>query len=205
VDLRRFVPGPKPPDLVDRLGLSGAPVFGSVGTMSNWYLREDTLRYLAALTRTFDRARILIVTRDDHATLRRDAEAAGIAPDRLSLTRADFADMPRLIRLFDAGVFFIRPALSKRGSAATKLAEFLACGVPVVINDGVGDSGGIVREGRVGVVLPAMDPQSVAQSLPEVRRVLDDGSMAERCQRVATERFDLEQAVEKYRTLYGRL
>lgn len=205
VDLDRFTPGAKEPELVRSLGLAGACVLGCVGTMSNWYMRHEMLRYLAYLTRLLDHTRVLIVTREDHHELEHDAERAGIPPGRLALAKADFNDMPLFIRLFDAGVFFIRPVLSKRGSAATKLAEFLGCGVPVVINDGVGDSGRIVRDGRVGVVLPRVDADVFDQSLQDVRGLLADGEAASRCRRVAHELFDLESGVDEYRRLYGRL
>ena len=107
--------------------------------------------------------------------------------DRLTICRAPFEDMPRYIRLFDAGLFFIKPSFSKRASAATKLAEFLGCGVPVLINDGVGDSGTIVRDGRVGVVLPALDSTTLADAVTRVRGVLSDPGVRERCRAVAKE------------------
>ncbi len=205
VDLDRFRPEPKDSELAGSLGLAGSCVLGSIGTVSNWYMRHEMLRYLAYLARSLDRARVLIVTREDHGRLRRDAEDAGVPADRLVITRADFADMPKLVRLFDAGVFFIRPALSKRASAATKLAEFLGSGVPVIINDGVGDSGDIVKQGRVGVVLPAVDADAFDRSLPAVRALLADNEVGRRCRQVATELFDVTHGVDKYRRLYARL
>ncbi len=205
VDLARFTPSEKNRGLLERLGLTGALVVGSVGTLSNWYLRTETLSYLASICREYPRAKVLMVTREDHEALRRDAVAAGIANDRLVLTETRFADMPQYTALFDLGVFFIRPALSKRGSAATKLAEFLACGVPVVINAGVGDSGEIVKSHRVGVVLEALDEVSVADSLRDVRRALDDKTLPARCRDVATAVFDIDVGVSRYCALYRSL
>lgn len=205
VDLERFAPSAKDPQLVSRLGLGGGFVLGCVGTMSNWYMRDEMLTYLGELARRFPSARLLIVTREEHDTLRRDASQRGVPLDRLILAAASFADMPRYTALFDAGVFFIRPALSKRGSAATKLAEFLACGVPVIINDGVGDSGEIVAADGVGVVLAGLDPASREQSLSAVEAALHDPAMRERCRRAAMERFDIRAGAARYRRLYERL
>ena len=205
VDLQHFKPGTKESELVRSLGLTGACVVGCVGTMSNWYMRHEMLQYLAYITRSVGRARALIVTREDHCNLQHDAERVGIPGDRLVFARADFADMPLFIRLFDVGMFFIRPVASKRGSAATKLAEFLACGVPVIINDGVGDSGNIVRQGRVGVVLPRVDVEAFERSLPDVRALLADREVAGRCRRLAHELFDVERGVHKYRRVYRLL
>ena len=204
-DLQRFSPGPKDADLAARLGLDGAPVIGCVGTMHNWYLRQEMIDGLATFTRAWPELRVLIVTRDERDALRADLERAGVPGARLTLTTATFEEMPRYVRLFDAGLFFIKPSFSKRASAATKLAEFLGCGVPIVINDGVGDSGAIVRDGHVGVVLSALGAGSFEAALPGVRAIVSDPSIRDRCRRVAMEIFDLDAGVERYRRLYRQL
>ncbi len=205
VDLQRFAPRPKDAQLLRQFGLEGAVVVGSTGTISNWYLRRETLTYLGRFAAARADVRVLFVTREDHDALRRDAVAAGVPADRLVLTKAGFDEMPALTALFDAGVFFIRPALSKRGSAATKLAEFLGCGVPVVINDGVGDSGSIVRSDHVGVVLDALDDVSMDGSFDAVQTMLDDVGMAGRCRAAAEMRFDVAKGIARYGELYRML
>jgi glycosyltransferase involved in cell wall biosynthesis len=205
-DLRRFSPGRKDPALLEALELGDARIIGCVGTMGNWYLRQEMIDALAYLAGNLENVRVLIVTRDDHAALRADLQRAGVPAERLVITRAGFADMPRYVRLFDAGLFFIKPSFSKRASAATKMAEFLGCGVPIIINDGVGDSGAIVRARQVGVVLPGpLEAGAVEGALPAVRAMMADPTMAERCRSTALELFDLGVGAERYRELYRRL
>jgi glycosyltransferase involved in cell wall biosynthesis len=204
-DLDRFRPGAPDAALRASLGLDGAVVIGYAGTLSNWYLRQETLAYLARLLQAFPSARVLCVTREDHDRLRADAVQAGVPADRLVLRRASFDQMPALLRLMQLGVFFIKPCFSKRASAATKLGEFLACGVPVVINDGIGDSGAIVRQGCVGVVLAEANAAQYDASLPEVARVLADPEMPARCRAVAEREFSLDRGVERYAALYERI
>jgi glycosyltransferase involved in cell wall biosynthesis len=205
VDLERFTPGPKDPALMRSLGLMGSTVIGCVGTMGNWYMRREMVDALGTLARSMSDLEILIVTRNDHETLRRDLEAAGVPRHRLALTSASFAEMPRYIRLFDAGLFFIRPSFSKRASTATKLGEFLACGVPVIINDGVGDSGAIVRARAAGIVLSELTPSRFQKVVCEIRSMLSDRSMSDRCRSTAEEIFDLKVGIERYRSLYRQL
>lgn len=204
-DLQAFSPGPKDKALVEALGLSGFCVVGCVGTMSNWYLRQAMLEYLSLMVKKLERMKILIVTRDDHQTLYEDAMAAGIPGERLVLTQADFSRMPSYIRLMDLGMFFIRVCFSKRGSAATKLGEFLACGVPVIINDGVGDSGPIVRRHSAGVVLANATIEEFEASFTTVSEVLRDPGIGKRCREVAERYFDLEAGVRQYHELYTEL
>lgn len=204
-DLVKFAPGPKDQRLLDRLGLTGNRVIGCVGTISNWYLRGPTLEYLAFLMKHLDDVKVLIVTREDHDQLRLEAVNSGVPAKRLVLAQADFPDMPAYVRLMDMGVFFIKVCFSKRGSAATKLGEFLACGVPVVINDGIGDSGSMVRRHRVGVVLSDVTETEFEASLQSIRRIWEDRQTAERCRETAKQYFDLSEGIRAYEALYREL
>jgi glycosyltransferase involved in cell wall biosynthesis len=204
VDLERFAPGAKSPVLVERHRLGGATVIGCVGTMSHAYLREEMLQFIALLSRRLA-ARVLIVTRDDHAALRHDAVRAGIDDARLALVRASHAEMPELVRLIDIGVFFIKPSFSARASAATKLAEFLATGVPVVTTAGIGDSSDLVVRNEIGVVLPVLTPAALETGVEQALGLLADAHVRDRCRQAAEQYFDLERGVADYHALYQAL
>ena len=163
------------------------------------------LEYLSCLVHEIERTKILIVTREDHEKLCGDALRAGIPREKVVLARAPFSEMPKYLRLIDLGVFFIKSCFSKRASCATKLGEFLASGVPVVINSGVGDSDRIVRENDVGVVIPMTVRQDFAESMCNVRRLLNDPQTAARCRATARRYFDVNEGAKKYASLYRYL
>jgi glycosyltransferase involved in cell wall biosynthesis len=204
-DLERFTPGPPDQRLAAELGLDGCRVIGVSGTISNWYLRHEMLRAIAFLMQALPDTKVLIVTREDAARLRTDAAAAGIPGQRLVLTAVDYARMPAYVRLMDVGLFFIKPCFSKKGSCATKLAEFLATGVPVVINEGVGDSGALVREHRGGIVLPEPTVTALQQQLPNLIALLADRTTPGRCRAAAREHFDVDDGSRKYARVYDRV
>lgn len=204
-DLERFKPAARNQALSARLGLQGRLVLGCVGTISNWYLRWPMLHYLSYLAERLDQAVILMVTKENHGELHQDALKAGILQEKLVITESDFEAMPDYVRLMDVGVFFIKACFGKKGSAATKLGEFLACGVPVIINDGVGDSGWIVKQHRVGVVLKDVTREDFERSLPGVRDLFADRGLAGRCRDTARRYFDVEAGVWKYDRLYRNL
>ncbi len=204
-DLARFVPGPKDPAMLRWLGLEDSTVIGCVGTLSNWYLREPTLACLARLARRLPRAKVLFISRESHAALRQDALAAGLTEDQLVCARAEFSEMPEYLRLLDLAVFFISPTFSKQGSAATKLGELLASGIPVVINDGVGDSGRIVRASGAGTVLPDVGPEHLEEAMAQIQGLLGNPEVIRRCREAAERHFDLRQGVMRYEALYELL
>jgi len=104
--------------------------------------------------------------------------------------------------LFD---FFIRPSFSKQASCATKFAESLACGVPVVINSGVGDHDNHLRNRGIGIVLDKLDEQSYESAARELLELLANSETSDRCRSAAEQGFSLAGAVKQYGELYGRL
>lgn len=205
VDLDRFRPAPKAPRLAEALGLGQSTVIGCIGSMTRAYMRTEMLEYLALLAARLDDARMLIVTRDDHEELKQDAARAGLDAQKLALVRANHSEMPDLVRLIDLGVFFIKPSFSARACAATKLGEFLACGVPVVTNDGIGDYASLVRETKTGIVLPEAGVPAFESSIAEVQLLLGDAEVSARCRDTAARYFDVESGVAAYAELYQAL
>lgn len=183
----------------------GPRTIGLSGTISNWYLRSEMLSCLALLQRRWPQARILAVSREEESLLRRDAAAAGIDPARFLIRRANFREMPDWLNEMDLGLFFIRRCFSKTGSAATKLGEFLACGVPVVINDGIGDSGEIVRNERVGLVLAEPATAELDRRCSELEALLADPATSARCRQAAERHFNLQDGICSYNGIYEEL
>ena len=83
--------------------------------------------------------------------------------------------------------------------------EFLATGTPVMINNGVGDSGRIVQEFNAGVVLPNPTATAVKRGIPAVRSLLEDQDTQTRCRAAAKRYFDVSRGSEQYAALYRRL
>jgi len=113
--------------------------------------------------------------------------------------------MPAYMRLMDVGLFYIKVCFAKQGSCATKLAEFLATGVPVIINDGIGDSGTLVRDARAGVVLPEATIAALDAQLPDIRAMLADPQTPSRCRAAAQAHFDVLEGARTYERLYQRV
>ena len=84
------------------------------------------------------------------------------------------------------------------------VAESMASGVPNVVSD-VGDSAAIL--GDCGTVVPADDPEALAEGLLDLLARLDSesASLKASCRRRIEEHFSLEAMVERTAALYGAL
>jgi glycosyltransferase involved in cell wall biosynthesis len=101
---------------------------------------------------------------------------------------------------------FRKPAFSQIAASPTKIAEYLAAGIPVVSNAGVGDTDHILLSDRVGVVVGDLSKRAYDEAVRELEGLLADPELAERRRRSAYERFDLERVGgERYRRLYRKL
>ncbi len=115
--------------------------------------------------------------------------------------------VPSYLRASRAGIALILPAPSKEGSSPTKVAEYLSCGLPVIVNSGVGDLEDFVEQEGVGVVLRSFDAPELERGARFLASALaDPGALRRRCVDVAERFFDLEAVgVARYRALYERL
>ena len=115
-------------------------------------------------------------------------------------------DVPRYLKAADLAVSFIKPSFSKQASSPTKIAEYLACGLPVVCNAGVGDLDSLIDEDRVGVIVRDLSREGYREALEEIDRLAAEGGLSSRCLASARRRFDLETVGgARYLRLYSRL
>jgi glycosyltransferase involved in cell wall biosynthesis len=114
-----------------------------------------------------------------------------------------FASMPARLAQAHAGlcVQFVRP--SAAGAAPIKVAEFLACGRPVVVSAGLGDMPELVRSNRCGVVID--EGGDVVAAAEELCTLLDDPELVMRCRGVAERHFDIEWAVDTLGSIYATI
>lgn len=170
-----------------RLGIPrGAYVLLYLGSIGTWYLWNEMVLFFERLQKEHANAKFLILTPD---------------VDKI-IPRADFIvrtvsrqEVPALISLADASVCFIKPSFSKKGSSATKMAEVLAMGVPVITNPGWGDVAFLADKlDNLLVVDPntQQNPTIPVSSDPVSRAFFDDF-------------FSLAEGVKRYDTVYHRL
>lgn len=185
------------------LGLPEGPVYVYLGALGGWYLtREMAALFHAALERT-PTARALVITQSNPAQITGPFAALGGDVSRITCLRAAPAEVPRLLRAADVAVSLIKPSYSKQASSPTKLAEYLAAGLPVIANTGVGDVDTLVRQGRVGILLRDFSRQGFNQALADMDQLRQDPELVERCRQVAEQGFDLVSVGgARYRDLY---
>jgi len=178
---------------------------GYVGSVGVWYLFDETLRCYQLLRQRLPDARLHILNRGGHDYIQERMQALNIDPASVQIDAADHAGVARAMRQMDAGIFFIRPAYSKKASAPTKLGEFLGCGVPCLGNTGVGDMATILESEQVGVALNGFEEPAMREAVDRLLRLTQEPDIKMRCREVALRYFSLDKGVRDYDRIYREL
>ncbi|MDM8557723.1 glycosyltransferase [Candidatus Parabeggiatoa sp. HSG14] len=178
---------------------------GYVGTTGNWYLFDPVMECFQLLLKIHPNIRFLIINRDEHQYIQERLNAYNIPKEHVEIKAAEYSEVPKFMSQMDASIFFIKPVFSKRGSAPTKLGEFLACGVPCLTNAGVGDVKEIINDEKVGVIIEDFARETLEQALAHFLRLMLEPSTKQRCITAAQNRFSLEEGVKKYDHIYYSL
>lgn len=197
VDTDRFVPQMSAP--------GPQRVFGYVGSLSAEYLPEYIVGYFAAALARFPGSRLRLVSRSGAAPVLALAARHGLPQDSIGIAACRPDQVPAEIARFDVALSFIRPHFSKLASCPTKVGEYLAAGVPVVGNAGIGDMDALLGDGRVGFLLRDFDAGTIEQSFCHLQSLWSDAGIAARCRAAALSQFSLRDGVDRYDGVYRML
>jgi glycosyltransferase involved in cell wall biosynthesis len=196
VDLKRFDQLPPPPQ--DRY-------LGTMGTVTSGWFHLDWCLRLMKLEKANNPISVFpVITRDPEEKIHACAVSEGLEPDSLVISSCSPIDVPSAIVGMKAGIIFYTASIGDKGRSPTRLGEFLAAGVPVIANRGVGDMAEIVENNRVGVIAEGGEPHQLRTALDSLHELLEDPSLSRRCTNVAKEHFSADHGSDLYDTCYQK-
>lgn len=168
-------------------------VIGYIGSLGTWYLYPQMVEFFNLLKKVQPAAKMLFLTPDINHVEKRD--------DFIVRT-ATRQQVPEYLSICQASLCFIKPAFSKQGSSATKMAEVMAMGIPLVINSGWGDASEIVQRHQSGVVVSSWSEQELSGA---INSLLTNNFSADRNRQIALDYFSLDSGIKKYFEIYDTL
>lgn len=180
-----------------------APVLVYLGSLGTVYRLDAILAVFAAARERLPGLKLLFIGSGPVESIVSEAQRLGIPlnVEEIRTVTAGRNDVAHWLNAGDAGLCFCTPTFSSLGVSATKVGEYLACGLPVVGNRQIGDFAKIVDAIGSGYVLDDLTGPSIRSAGEAIPALLqaDRGAIRDRASRF----LDLRRAVEAYRQIYG--
>ena len=172
-------------------------IMGYVGSIGTWYMLEEMLSFYKRSSNSLTDPLFLFVTKENPKDIYKLSDDLEIPRNEIIVTSCNHTDMPLYMSLFSCSIFFIKPVYSKKASSPTKQGELMAMGIPIMCNDKVGDTAGIVRKYNSGLVISS---DKINES------VMSDYTFSEsKAIEGAQEYFGLEKGLNTYGEIYKKI
>ena len=205
VDLSRFatVTRSSRAKIRERLGIEDRYVVVYVGAFGGWYLTEETADFFGALRSARPDTFALVLTQSKPEVIEPLLKKRGFGPGDYFINRVSPAEIPVYLSGADLAVSFIKNCYSKQASSPTKNAEYLACGLPIVANAGIGDTDLHISGSQIGSLVKAFSALDFSKAISEINEL---GNVSDRCRQFAAAFFDLKAiGGRRYLRIYDRL
>lgn len=185
------------------LSLGNRFVLVHAGALGGLYLTEKIADLLAAARERDDSVFAMFLTQSDPAQAISLLKDRGFGPKDFFVDKVAPERIPAYLSSADAGLSFVKAGYATASRSPTKIPEYLACGLPVIANEGVGDVDKLIEKNRVGILVREFSRDAYMEAL---NALPTDDDIRARCGETARREFDLlEIGGVRYRRLYRRL
>ena len=187
----------------ERLGISPETLLLMyMGSLGSVYLLKEMFAFFQAMKQLKRDCKFLFLGAHKREELLNSAADHGFEFDAEDLiaTKSKRVDIPDFCAAADAGICFITPTYSSQGVSPTKFGEYLACGLPTIINSKIGDTESILTQLGGGVIVPSFENQSLlaaAESAVKFDKI-DRLQLADN----AKSFVDIGNAIDRYDEIY---
>ena len=176
-----------------------------LGSISTWYMPDKMLDFFQVLKSQKANAKFLFITQENPQLILEIANSKNISLSDLVFKSANRTELPTLLSISNATVYFITPSFSKIASSPTKKAELLCMGIPTVCNDGVGDTSKIMEANKSGFVCRNYTETEYSNAVEFIINAANDPDEKSRLRAIGQKEFSLASGIEKYYLAYQKL
>jgi glycosyltransferase involved in cell wall biosynthesis len=192
--------------LRDALAIGDRPLLLYMGKFGGSCMERETVEFYLAAREALDDPFFLVLTQSDHDSITRRFVRADVDADDFRVMRVRPQDVGEALAAADLGIALIRRGRGTIAASPTKVGEYLAGGLPVVVTSGIGDVDDLVRDSRTGVIVEDTSEAGLLRAAREAAALLHDPTTPARCRRVAEDRLSLRAVgIPRYRELYESL
>jgi len=176
-----------------------------LGSIGGRYDLASIGRFAATAVEADPSVNLRIFSKSDEDLVRSELAESGLDKDDWSLESVASKNVPSRLEECDAGIHFLKAGIGEIAGSPTKIGEYWAMGLPVIVTPMLGDVDSIVERNHVGVVVREHNPDSYREAFKALKKLLEDPELADRCRKTASEYYGLEAACNTQIEVYKRL
>lgn len=178
--------------LRNELGVGDRLVLVYSGSIGGSYMVDEMAAFFRILKRTHPDAFFLWLTQAPPALVDQAMMRGGSSAADYQVRTVEPVAMPNYLSVADAGIAFYRSGVSRLGTSPVKVSEYLSCGLPVIVNTGIGDTDEIVRRHDVGALVESFSSDAYERAIAILEtHVHNHNSIRARAREAAEKLFDL--------------
>jgi glycosyltransferase involved in cell wall biosynthesis len=189
------------------LGLSGKFVVCYSGGMAAWQRPDVLARTFAAIRRGMPDAHMLVLSHEPSALLEHLLRL-GVSLDTVIVRSARHAEVASYLMAADVGLLLREDTLTNRVASPVKFAEYLRCGLPVILTPHIGDFSELASAQDLGQVIAFDAPEEqvqVAAAALRTRLETEGHEYRSRCSSVAGAHFSWDVQIDKFLAIYDQI
>jgi glycosyltransferase involved in cell wall biosynthesis len=176
------------------------------GSVTGLYLLEEMGRFFLEVRTRRPRAFLRILTMSSASEASERLRLLGLQPEDFWIGGVSPRGVPRYLQRAHLGLSFRKPTFSQLAASPTKIAEYLAAGLPVVSNAGIGDVDDLLQTKSVGVVVRDFMATEFARAADAALALAGDARTRARCVEVGRLHFDLHTVGGvRYARVYSKI
>jgi len=188
--------------------LENEVVFVYLGKFGGMYVENELLDFFKEVNLSQKKSsysfRLMILTPDKKEKIENLISQSGMEMKQFIIESLTREQVPSYLSAADIAFSGVRQYPSKRFCSPIKHGEYLACGLPVIVPDGISDDYLLLRENGIGWCMPAFTKEAYTETVQKI--------FAEWCwekqsgYRQRTREFVIrDRNVEEYQPLYEKI
>jgi len=161
------------------------------GSVTGLYLLDEMGHFFIELLKRRPDAFLRILTTSSSEDVAAVLRKIGLSSDKFWIGGVLPSEVPAYLRRARLGLSFRRATFSQIAASPTKIPEYLAAGLPLVSNTGIGDVDELLEKEKVGVIVRAFSPEEYGRAVEQALALTEDAEVRLRCAAVARRRFSL--------------
>ena len=172
------------------------------GSLGTWYCLDEMIEFFTTLKKYYPAASLQLLINWTSWDSNQEEINQKLSRHRdIKVKSCSYDELPKLMSNVHIGFYFIKPTFSKQASCPTKLGEFLAMGLPVITNRGIGDCDEWIENERLGILVNDFSQNAYKNAIIQLKPFLEDKEIINRCIQFSNKHLSLKKGIQQYKNI----